>query len=102
MKLSHVLLDQGFFSILGMTENVYGKKRIIKKGDPYTYHQNNSTIVVCDERGIPWVHSIRVIENTDALYQELKYFGVREAEIWVPFSNDSGEQLRYLLELRNA
>lgn len=103
MKLSHFLLDQGFFSILGMPENIYGEEnRIVKKGDPLTTNVNNSTIVVYDEGGLPWVHSLSIIEDTDILHKKLQNFGVNMEEIWVPFSNDSGEQLRYLLELRNA
>lgn len=102
MKLSHFLYDNGFIQVLGQTENIFGKQRTIKKGEPITYNTNNSTIIVCDENGLPWVNHLEKIKNFDIFEKILKDCHVEQEEIWVPFSNDGGETLRYLLELRDA
>ncbi|MCP6720307.1 MAG: hypothetical protein KJI72_03265 [Patescibacteria group bacterium] len=55
-KLSHVLLDLGFFSALGTSEvpGAIGDV-FVKYGTPNTYDDNNGVTVIYDEEGRPWI-----------------------------------------------
>ena len=58
-KLSHKLLDLGFFSALGTSEHPGMRKEgvPVKRGRPNTYDSNNGVMVVYDEDGRPWIKS---------------------------------------------
>ena len=90
-KLSHKLLDLGFFSALGTTERSAGQPDgfLVKRGTPNTFDYNNGVVVVYDEMGRPWlkpgpggvlVEEIHEIRNEYSLT-----IGAH-----VPHSNDGG------------
>ena len=59
-KLSHKLLDLGFFSALGTSEHPGGRDEElhVRRGRPNTQDSNNGVTVVYDEDGRPWIRSI--------------------------------------------
>jgi hypothetical protein len=92
-KLSHELLDRGFFSALGTSEHpgaAYGPGVLVVRGTPYTFDHNNGTTVVYDEVGRPW------IKKTDGMESERlrKWANENRVELkygaYVPHSNDGG------------
>lgn len=92
-KLSHKLLDLGFFSALGTTEE--GKtdnRRSVGRGTPFTADKNQGTFVIYDENGWPWIK--RTVElDLDALRAVTDEFPVKLGA-YVPHSNDSGYFVR--------
>jgi len=84
-KLSHELLDAGFFSALGTTENAGGNKTLVKKGEPLTYDDNNGVFVIYDENGRPWIK-----RATDAIDDLHRFRGKLRRGGYVPHSNDGG------------
>ncbi len=90
-KLSHVLIDVGFFSALGtseypgMSEVVY-----VRRGSPNTYDSNNGVMAVYDEDGRPWIARNNFDEK---LAEGLRHmFELRDLKrgAYVPHSNDGG------------
>lgn len=85
-KLSHKLLDIGFFSALGTSE----EEVHVGRRTPNTYDSNNGVTVVYDEEGRPW------IVRNDHLDGVMEKFQIVIAEhslkrgAYVPHSNDGG------------
>ena len=69
-KLSHALLDAGFFSALGTCENLVDllggpDPHIVGRGTPFTWDANNGVTVIYDEEGRPWIKQSRQISEED-------------------------------------
>ncbi|MCL4406301.1 MAG: hypothetical protein M1586_02890 [Patescibacteria group bacterium] len=89
-KLSHVLLDLGFFSALGTSEHpaMTPKEIYVKRGEPNTIDRNNGLIAVYDEVGRPWIlHNSRF---TDEVEDKLREYPLKPGA-YVPHSNDCGQ-----------
>ena len=84
-KLSHKLIDLGFFSVLGTTEHAGGGRDgfLVKRGTPNTCDYNNGVSVIYDETGRPWIFRGSLGSDMVASFN-LK----RGAH--VPHSNDGG------------
>lgn len=99
-KLSHLLMELGFFSALGTVEfnrvspDDYD---FIKRGTRFTYGSNNGVTAIYDEDGRPWI-----IRNEMAQHvaQELavarRDYNLRIGA-YVPHSNDGGNFVRAIL-----
>ena len=93
-KLSHSLLDLGFFCALGTSEHPPGyrkEEKHVKRGTPCTCDQNNGVFVIYDDEGRPWIKLVRdvtdeVRETVWALHDE---FCIKQGA-YVPHSNDGG------------
>jgi len=89
-KLSHKMIDLGFFSALGTIEHVGGNSgegRYIRLGTPNTYDLNNGVAVVYDEVGRPWImNGLHLPREIDDIISQHSL--VRGA--YVPHSNDGG------------
>lgn len=90
-KLSHILLDMGFFSALGTTEWVGGEKKLVLRGTPKTWDINNGVIVVYDENGSPWISPNREVGNVTLAVNKYRVgqFDLQRGA-YVPHSNDGG------------
>ena len=102
LKLSHCLLDNGFFSALGTTEHPGHSEKgvLVKRGTPFTYDQNNGVTVVYDEDGRPWVCRNMQLGNEvlGGIYldQEFPTLELRRGA-HVPHSNDGGHFVREIM-----
>jgi hypothetical protein len=97
MKLSHVLLDIGFFATLGTSERYIAhtadeNSRCVKRGVPNTWDYNNGVLVVYDELGRPWIlhHS----QGAEEAKEKLRDFYPLKRGAHVPHSNDGGNFVR--------
>ena len=92
-KLSHKLIDIGFFSALGTSEHpgMSYEECHVKRGTANTYDYNNGVTVVYDEEGRPWISLRNVI--TDEFVE--KFLLKRGA--YVPHSNDGGHFVREVI-----
>ena len=101
IRLSHKLIDLGFFSALGTSEHagVTGKEVHVKRGNPYTYDSNNGVTVVYDEDGRPWI--IQSNLGFSQIVAESLQNAVEELELkrgaYVPHSNDGGQFVRVVI-----
>jgi len=94
-KLSHNLLDNGWFCVLGTTEHsgMSQKGCLVKRGKAYTYDHNNGTFVVYDEEGRPWIPSEK--GKVQALWNEFpEHYHHMQQGAYVPHSNDGGHFVR--------
>ncbi len=92
-KLSHILIDLGFFSALGTSEHLgmTPEECHVKRGQPNTQDYNNGVQVVYDENGRPWIiHGSKV---DDTVQQGLWDFNLSRGA-YVPHSNDGGYFIR--------
>lgn len=103
-RLSHRLIDLGFFCALGTFEYIFGPeetvsgvmrnlKNYVQCGEPNKYDQNKGVMVVYDESGRPWI--IQVSKITDSARRMAFTTMLREAYnlkpgAYVPHSNDGG------------
>jgi len=96
-KLSHVLLDIGFFSALGTSEHPGGQKEgvHVKRGTPLTYDSNNGTVVVYDEEGRPWI--TRFSSEIGNICEDLRRSFSLQHGAFVPHSNDGGNFVRNVI-----
>ncbi len=94
-KLSHFLIDLGFFSVLGTTEHVGGggQGTLVKRGQPFTHDYNNGVTVVYDENGCPWIRRGHVSTDEFVIWNGGPI--VRGAH--VPHSNDGGYFVREVM-----
>lgn len=96
-KLSHVLLDMGFYPVLGTIETMPDMTvAMVKRGTPNTGNSKNGVAVVYDEAGRPWIIDTRLftldrIEAIDLQFQT--FIRTRREEVHVPHSEDGGEFL---------
>lgn len=92
-KLSHELIDLGFFSALGTSEHpgFCREGQHVRRGTPNTYDSNNGVSVVFDEEGRPWIVVNRNMNDETApkLTEILHEYGVKRGA-YVPHSNDGG------------
>jgi hypothetical protein len=87
-KLSAVLLDGGFFPVLGTTERMGMDDNVpVRQGTPFTWDANNGIMVIYDERGWPWITLWRLVGVTVGRLE--KDFNLQRGA-FVPHSNDSG------------
>ncbi len=87
-KLSHKLLDIGYFCALGTTECVRGKNQIVQPLARNHVDHNMNVFVVYDEEGRPWI-----VRGTDQRADELLALKDEYDLMWgayVPHSNDGG------------
>ena len=92
-KLSHTLIDLGFFSALGTSENsgMMREEVHVKRGTANTFDYNNGVTVVYDEEGRPWIlHNSRL---TDEAAEKLREYSLKRGA-HVPHSNDGGYFVR--------
>ena len=92
-KLSHILIDLGFFSALGTSEHpgMACEDRHVERGQPNTQDYNNGVLVVYDEDGRPWIiHGSKV---DDTVQRGLRDFNLSRGA-YVPHSNDGGYFIR--------
>ncbi len=88
-RLSTVLLNGGFFPVLGTTERMgpSGSNPVVLIGTQFSWDANNGIMVVYDERGWPWItlwwNGARVIDGLE------RDFNLRRGA-FVPHSNDGG------------
>ncbi len=92
-KLSHELIDLGFFSALGTSEHPGGMKGegvYVKRRSPNTYDSNNGVIVIYDENGRPWI----IRDYNDLILGNRILKVIHEHDLkrgaYVPHSNDGG------------
>jgi hypothetical protein len=99
-KLSHMLIDLGFFSALGTLERVgpgMGDWNVVKRGEPNTYGSNNGVTVVYDENGRPWIaRAVELVSVRGELRNTLLEHNARHG-VYVPHSNDGGYFVRETL-----
>lgn len=84
-KTSQMLLEYGFFWVLGTTQRSGGSPEgtLVERGTPHTFDCNNGILVIYDEEGRPWIHSSDT-KIPGVFVQKLR----RGAH--VPHSNDGG------------
>jgi hypothetical protein len=101
-KLSHRLMDNGFFSALGTTEIVGGSPKIVKRGQSHSLDHNNGVQVIYDEEGRPWIKRSEDINQSqlDAIFRGMSIwkYGMTIGAM-VPHSNDGGH---FVLEILPA
>jgi len=103
-RLSHRLIDLGFFCALGTFEHIFGPEETVvavmrnldnyvKRGEPNKYDHNNGVMVVYDEGGRPWILQVSRIEDTTRRYAVMvllrEEYGLKHGA-YVPHSNDGG------------
>lgn len=93
-QISQQLLALGMFSALGTIERVHSAP-IVRRREPLTYDANNSTVVVYDEQGRPWICSGRSAIAEKVFNLALERGCKRGA--YVPHSNDGGEFVREVM-----
>ena len=88
-KLSHTLLDLGFFLALGTSEHPATTKEEIHvgHGTPNTFDSNNGVMVVYDEMGRPWI--LRNNHVPDEFVRKVQEYCLKRGA-YVPHSNDGG------------
>ena len=91
-KLSHKLIDLGFFSVLGTIEHAGGGRDgfLVKRGTPNTCDYNNGVSVIYDETGRPWI--FRGSLGSDMVTS----FNLKRGA-HVPHSNDGGHFVHEVL-----
>ena len=91
--LSHKLLVHDFMPVYGTTEKVGGQQKLVMMGTPFTWATNNGILVVCDERGRPW------IKRSGDISDFAKFFDGQPNSrgAYVPHSNDGGEFVSAML-----
>ena len=100
-KLSHKLLDSGFFSALGtlqvrcvgMTQR--DEELRVQRGTPNTWDFNNGVIAVYDESGCPWI-SVRNTHTNGEVNKLARSYGLQRGA-YVPHSNDGGHFVRRII-----
>jgi hypothetical protein len=102
-KLSHRLLELGFFPALGTSEylGLTPKETHVKRGTPNTHNYNNGTTMICDELGRPWLIPANVVHDNAQLrssVEGLKHEFALQLGGYVPHSNDGGKFLRSVIE----
>lgn len=98
-KLSHTLIDLGFFCAFGTTERpgLHPEGFLVKKGTPCTWDSNNGVVCVYDEDGRPWVTLNRKIQDISMDFAVLqRTYNIRRGAP-VPHSNDGGQFMLYIL-----
>lgn len=95
-KLSHKLIDLGFFSVLGTSERLTSEEYYVKRGQPNTHDYNNGILVVYDEEGRPWI--IRDPKANYTIWRKLREFNLSQGA-YVPHSNDGGHFIRKIEKL---
>lgn len=103
-KLSHTLLDLGFFCALGTTERASLERGgIVHRGTPFTLDHNNGVTVIHDEDGRPWIiRNDQLVEDEQASelgkrFKEMcNQFPIKRGAC-VPHSNDGGHFIRTVL-----
>lgn len=94
-KLSHTLIDLGFFWVLGTTEHCGGLPREVRRRTAYQWDYNNGVAVVYDEEGRPWV--LPGEKFTEKIQDRLE-MGLRLTRgAYVPHSNDGGGFVRRVI-----
>lgn len=98
-KLSHDLIDLGFFSALGTSEHpgVMRVERHVGRGIANTCDSNNGVTVVYDEDGRPWILKDDRIEEIRKEFQEVITEHRLTRGAYVPHSNDGGYFVREIL-----
>jgi len=92
-KLSHKLIDLGFFSALGTIEHAGGGRDgfPVKRGTPNTCDNNNGVTVVYDETGRPWILHERGLSTLSLdIWRTLVMPFALKRGAHVPHSNDGG------------
>lgn len=95
-KLSHVLIDLGFFSALGTSEHP-GMTRAeihVKRDTPNRWDENNGVLVVYDEEGRPWIK--RSEDVTQTVDIQFRQYALKRGA-YVPHSNDGGHFVRNVI-----
>lgn len=102
-KLSHVLLDSGFFSVLGTSERhghmgmAPGEEELrVKRGERFTFDSNNGVMVVYDEEYRPWICRINCAKDGNLMESLVRVFLLKRGA-YVPHSNDGGYFVREVL-----
>ena len=91
-KLSHKLLEMGFFWVLGTSEHpgMTSESHRVRRGAPNTWGSNNGVTVVYDEEGRPWIiRRGREISNHD-FDEKILFAHNLKRGAYVPHSNDGG------------
>lgn len=99
-KLSHQLLDLGFFCALGTSEHPghCQEERHVKRDRPFAYDTNNGVVVVYDEDGRPWIaHSGDLCTTEDLFMEQVVVRHSLRRGAYVPHSNDGGHFVRSIL-----
>ena len=97
-KLSHALIDLGFFSALGTLEYFDGRvsDSHVERGEPNTWDSNNGVTVIYDEVGRPWIVRNEVPEDIKrGISSLIRTCGLKVGG-YVPHSNDGG---RFVIEV---
>lgn len=99
MKLSHSLMDMGFFSALGTSEHpgMMSEEVYVRRGRPNTWDYNNGVTVVYDEEGRPWIHCRYFCSTVDIEMPRGLQCGAH-----VPHSNDGGHFVREVIPILNT
>lgn len=90
-KLSHKLLELGFFSALGTSEHpgMAAESHHVRLGTPNTWDSNNGVTVIYDELGRPWIMRtetrLRITDFNNIVRPWCLKWGA-----YVPHSNDGG------------
>ena len=98
-KLSHELIDFGFFSVLGTLEHSAPRKAgdFVGHRTSNTHDRNNGVKVVYDEEGRPWIISSDYDQEfTEKLQKVLEEYEVKQGA-YVPHSNDDGYFIHEIL-----
>jgi len=95
-KLSHKLLELGFFSALGTSEHpglatgVAVRACHVRRKKPNTWDSNNGVTVVYDELGRPWIirreNTFKIVDFGAMIIHAYNL----ERGAYVPHSNDGG------------
>lgn len=89
-KLSHALIDAGFFSALGTTEN----GAYVGYGTPNTWATSAGVVAIYDENGRPWI--ILECKMSNAMLDLLHSNKLRNGA-HVPHTNDGGQFVQEVL-----
>jgi len=95
-KLSHKLLDLGFFSALGTSEypGMKAPAFYVQRGKSNTYDMNNGVMVVYDETGAPWIiQTEKAMRDSDWDGEIIQAYNLQRGA-YVPHSNDGGLFIR--------
>ena len=101
-KLSHKLLDLGWFYAIGTLEHsgMHDDGIMVECKTPFTYDYNNGVAVVYDEWGRPWIFpgtAVTVISETnETVHTVIKKFQCQRGA-YVPHSNDGGRFMQEVL-----
>lgn len=91
-KLSHTLLDLGFFSALGTLEYSGSRAQAttVLRGTPLCWDANNGVIAFYDEEGRPWIKRNDGVYETGEMTRKLAADHNVRRGCHVPHSNDGG------------